>query len=109
VCWWICLSSLGPFALFFTAAIPAQPQTTARPAAESSASALFQNLSARPDHIRAKQPTQVLVSVRVDHPSQIPGSGNVVRIDPDGRQTIVGTLHDDGQDGDAESTQPAFF
>ena len=46
-------------------------------------------------------PTQVTVQASITDPSLISGGVNLLQLNPDGTTTILGTLHDDGLNGDA--------
>ena len=46
-------------------------------------------------------PTQVTVTASITDPSLIAGGVNLLQLNPNGAATILGTLHDDGLNGDA--------
>ena len=46
-------------------------------------------------------PTQVTVTASISDPSLIPGSINLLQVDPNGTTRVLGILHDDGLNGDA--------
>jgi hypothetical protein len=46
-------------------------------------------------------PTQITVTASISDPSLIPGGVNLLQLDADGAESILGTLHDDGLNGDA--------
>jgi len=46
-------------------------------------------------------PTQFTVRASITDPSLIAGGVNLLQLNPDGTTTILGTLHDDGLNGDA--------
>ncbi len=46
-------------------------------------------------------PAQVTVTASISDPSLIPSSINLLQLNADGSTTILGTLHDDGLNGDA--------
>jgi hypothetical protein len=46
-------------------------------------------------------PTQITVTASVTDPSLIPGGVNLLELNANGTTTILGTLHDDGLNGDA--------
>jgi hypothetical protein len=45
-------------------------------------------------------PTQITVTASISDPSLIPTGVNLLQLNPDGSTTILGTLHDDGLNGD---------
>ena len=81
-----CLAAVALFSLLYTAA---QAGTLGVP-------------SLSPQVATAGQVSAVTVSVSITDPKYIAGSGNVQRLKADGTvQAVVGTLHDDGLNGDA--------
>src|ERR1039458_9608493 len=53
-------------------------------------------------------PTQVTVQASITNPSLIPGSVNLLQVNLNGTTTILGTLHDDGVNGDAYAGDLVF-
>ena len=96
------------FALYVMAALVADGQITLVAQTRSTSPELLRDFSATPSRIRVNQPTQILLSVRVAHPAYIPGSARVIRVHSDGRQDVLGTLHDDGKDGDIDAKDGVY-
>jgi hypothetical protein len=53
-------------------------------------------------------PTQITVTAFISDPSLIPTSVNLLQVNSDGTTTILGTLHDDGLNGDAFAGDSVF-
>lgn len=53
-------------------------------------------------------PTQVTVQASITDPSLISGGVNLLQLNPDGSTTILGTLHDDGINGDQSAGDQVF-
>lgn len=53
-----------------------------------------------PTMINIDTATQITVTAAISDPALIPGSVNLLRLDKSGQATILGTLHDDGTNGD---------
>lgn len=59
-------------------------------------------MNAMPTMVTLNMPTPVIITAKITDPSLIPGSVNLLRIGATGTQpTILGVMHDDGQNGDA--------
>jgi hypothetical protein len=54
------------------------------------------------------QPSIVTVSASITDPTVIAGSVNLLRIDSFGNATVLGTMHDDGQNGDLVAGDGVF-
>jgi hypothetical protein len=54
------------------------------------------------------QPSIVTVSASISDPAVIVGGVNLLRLDSLGNATVLGTLHDDGQNGDAVAGDGVF-
>jgi hypothetical protein len=86
---------------FVTLRLSAGPQASPRPEKGATTAAAIRSTSATPTSIRTHTPTRVLVSAHISRPAVIPGSVNLIRVNPDGPPTIIGRLHDDGREGNA--------
>jgi hypothetical protein len=58
-------------------------------------------VSATPTTAVAGSPTQISVQASITDTSLITGGANLLQLNPNGTTTILGTLHDDGLNGDA--------
>jgi len=61
------------------------------------------NVTATPPIIIAATSTLVTITAQITDPTLIPGSVNLVRLNSNGTSSILGTFHDDGQNGDTLS------
>ena len=53
-------------------------------------------------------PTQITVTASISDPSPIPTGVNLLQLNANGSTTILGTLHDDGLNGDAFAGDSVF-
>jgi hypothetical protein len=53
-------------------------------------------------------PTQITVTASISDPTLIPASVDLLQLNPDGTTNILGTLHDDGLNGDASAGDLVF-
>lgn len=61
-----------------------------------------------PASATANVPTTVVATIPITNALVIPSSVNLIKIDASGRSTVVGTMHDDGLNGDAISNDRIF-
>src|SRR5271165_6301777 len=50
--------------------------------------------------VTVNTPTVLTITVVIDEPTLVPGSVNLLRLNPVGKPVILGQLHDDGMNGD---------
>jgi len=100
-------------ALFFTLTLsllvlrlPAGPREPASKQSTSDGSATIQTFSAKPASLRAHESTRIMITARISHLVAIPGSINLIRLNPDGSAAIIGHLRDVGND--LYGAQPLF-
>ncbi len=74
----------------------------------ASAQTISSPVTLSPSSAIVNVPTTIVATILITDPLVIPSSVNLVKIDTTGRSTIVGTMHDDGLNGDAVSNDRVF-